>query len=74
MSDHKAEAEKIATAIETGGRDRHLYVAEAQLHATLYLAQQQRLTALATIWACVDASNAVSEKAWSLIASELGLA
>ncbi len=38
--DHKAEAEKIAVEIVTGGTKRDEYLAEAQLHATLYAAEQ----------------------------------
>jgi len=73
--DHKEKAEVLLTPVGSGFTDfdQVQSVARAQVHATLYLAEQQRLTALATIWACVDASNEVSEKAWSLIASELGL-
>lgn len=62
--DHKAEAESIAAAVGgvTWEEAPHVDVALAQVHATLYLAEQQRL---ANVIALADREPDASRAIWS---------
>lgn len=53
--DHAAEARKVATPIENNpGKSRSEFLAEAQLHATLALMEQQKVANLIAYTAMLD--------------------
>ena len=48
--------------------------ATAQVHATLELAEQQRIANLIAVWSPAEASDVVVDRVWPKIAEALGLA
>lgn len=70
--DHAAEARKVATAIENDPySDMASFVAEAQLHATLALAEQQRIANLMGLFSEYISEEILSADEWKALTEEI---
>ena len=74
MTNHKTEAMNYLTAstVDTHGDDDRK-VAIAQVHATLYLAEQQRVRNIIAVTDMTFATLETAQKVWAEIGDSLGI-